>query len=99
VTFQSIDGVTFPLQRKYLEANTGAFPGAEFDTHGEVVHLTEKANVLELLFQFVYPKRHPDVEELDFKLLAELAEAAEKYEVFFAMEICRIQMRFALLPS
>ncbi|KAF5318739.1 hypothetical protein D9619_011048 [Psilocybe cf. subviscida] len=93
VTFCSHDKIHFKLQRKYLEANTGAFPGAEFDTQGEIVHLQESAAVLSVLFGFTSPKAHPDIEELDFKLLAAVAEAAEKYEVFYAMNICRMQMR------
>lgn len=84
------------MQRKFLEANTGAFPGSEFDTCGEVVHLTEPSRVLRILFGFVHPRRHPDVEELDFKTLAEVAEAAEKYEVFSAINVCKMQMRCAL---
>jgi hypothetical protein len=39
------------------------------------------------------PKRYPDVEELEFTLLAEVAEAAEKYEAFAAIELCRLQMK------
>ncbi|KAF8958868.1 hypothetical protein BDZ97DRAFT_1840374 [Flammula alnicola] len=93
VIFCSGDGTHFHLQRKYLEANAGAFPGSEFDTRGEVVHLTESSDVLRILFGFVHPREHPDVEDLDFKTLAAVAEAAEKYEVFFAMNICKMQMR------
>ena len=81
------------MQRKFLEANTGAFPGSEFDTRGEVVHLTEPSHVLRVLFGFVHPRRHPDIEELEFKALADVAEAAEKYEVFSAIDICKMQMR------
>ncbi|KAJ3506944.1 hypothetical protein NLJ89_g6579 [Agrocybe chaxingu] len=93
VTFQSVDGILFNLRRKYLELNTGAFPGAEFDTKGEITHLTETSKVLEVLFQFVYPKEQPDVEELSFMTLAGVAEAAEKYEVYAAMNICKLQMK------
>lgn len=95
VTFKSSDGILFNLQRKYLEVATGAFPGAEFDTNGEVTPLTEPAAVLAILFGFVHPKRFPDVEDLAFSSLAEVAEAAEKYEAFAAIELCRLQMRFA----
>ena len=45
---------------------------------------------LELLFQFCYPDYHPDVESLEFDILMLLAEAAEKYQVFPAMTICKI---------
>ncbi|KDR76653.1 hypothetical protein GALMADRAFT_96381 [Galerina marginata CBS 339.88] len=93
VTFCSADGNLFHLQRKYLEANTGAFPGSEFDTRGEVTHLTETSIVLNLLFQFVYPRREPEIENLEFDTLAALAEAAEKYEVFHAMNVCKLQMK------
>jgi hypothetical protein len=94
--FCSSDGVHFQMQRKFLEANTGAFPGSEFDTFGEMVHLTEPCRVLRILFGFVHPRRHPDVEELDFNELEELAEAAEKYEVFSAINVCKMQMRCVL---
>ena len=102
ISFCSADGTHFQLQRKFLEANTGAFPGSEFDTRGEVVHLTESDIILRVLFGFVHPRKHPDVEELSFPLLAGVAEAAEKYEVFSAINICKLQMRcalLALLPS
>jgi len=98
VTFQSSDGVLFHLQRKYLEVATGAFPGAEFNTNGEVTALTESAAVLAVLFGFVHPKRYPDVDDLDFSLLAQVAEAAEKYEAFAGIELCRLQMR-SFLPK
>lgn len=98
MTFQSSDGVLFHLQRKYLEVATGAFPGAEFSTNGEVTALTESAAVLAVLFGFVHPKRYPDVEDLEFSLLAQVAEASEKYEAFAGIELCRLQMRFAFRP-
>ncbi|PPR06027.1 hypothetical protein CVT26_007506 [Gymnopilus dilepis] len=93
ITFCSADGDLFHLKRKYLEANTGAFPGSEFDTRGEVTHLTETSGILLLLFQFVSPKRDPEVDGLDIEILVGLAEAAEKYEVFHAMSLCRLQMK------
>lgn len=97
VTFCSTDGDMFHLQRKYLEANTGAFPGSEFDTRGEITHLTETSVVLHLLFQFVYPRREPSIEDIDFETLYALAEAAEKYEAFHAMTMCKIQMRYSFI--
>ena len=96
VIFQSVDRVQFHLHRKYIEVNTGAFPPAEFDTRGEITHLTETSTVLETLFQFVYPQRHPDLDDMDFDTVSAVAEAAEKYEVFYAMNICRIRMRYYL---
>lgn len=60
---------------------------------GEIVQLTEAAVTLEHLFRFCYPDRHPDVEAMKFDVLALLAEAAEKYEVYSAMNICKIYMK------
>ncbi|PPQ87847.1 hypothetical protein CVT25_009499 [Psilocybe cyanescens] len=98
VTFQSSDGIQFKLHRKYLEAYTGAFPGdsareLRSDRPTDVTHLTESAEILEILFQFVYPRRHPSLEGLAFKDLAPLAEAVEKYEVYSAMTICQIRLK------
>lgn len=60
----------------------------------EVVQLSEDAETLEVLFQFVYPRHHPVLRasETPFPLLAALAEAAEKYQVFAAVNICNIRM-------
>ncbi|KDR68759.1 hypothetical protein GALMADRAFT_282919, partial [Galerina marginata CBS 339.88] len=99
VTIQSSDGVQFRLHRKHLEAHTGAFPGADSaklivsDGRADVVHLTEPAEVLEILFEFVYPQRPPDLKDLEFKVLVPLAEAVEKYEVFAAMRMCEMRLR------
>jgi hypothetical protein len=92
ITILSSDHVTFKLHRKYLEANTGAFPSAEFETHGEIVPLTEPSNTLEVMFQFVYPKRHPKLDQQDFSSVLAIAEAVEKYEVFSAMNTCETRI-------
>ncbi|KIM44436.1 hypothetical protein M413DRAFT_38665, partial [Hebeloma cylindrosporum] len=92
VTFLSSDFVAFKLHRKYLEATTGAFPSAEFETQGELVHLTEPSNVLEVMFQFVYPRRHPRLDKQDFSTFLAIAEAVEKYEVFSAMNTCETRI-------
>jgi hypothetical protein len=70
----------------------------EFETAGEIVNLTEDAATvtLELLFQFVYPQRHPNLSDSPYEVVAPLAEAAEKYEVFAAMNICGIRMVFVV---
>ena len=88
VIIQSEDGVQFHLHRENLKFCTGAFPGKEYETRGEVVILTEPANVLQILFQFVYPKRHPNLKDQDFETVAAIAEAAGKYEVFSAINTC-----------
>ncbi|KAG6843564.1 hypothetical protein H0H93_000628, partial [Arthromyces matolae] len=69
------------------------FPPGEIETKGEVVILTESASTLENLFQYVYPRRHPDIELLPFLELSNLAEAAEKYEVFGVITICKTRIK------
>jgi hypothetical protein len=63
----------------------------------EEVELTETSDVLEILFQFIYPRKHPSLVNIKFSMLAGVAEAAEKYQVFSAMNICEIRMRYVLI--
>ncbi|KAG6831548.1 hypothetical protein H0H92_009467 [Tricholoma furcatifolium] len=93
VVFQSSDNVLFHIHRKNLEAHAAAFPPSEFDTKGEVVSLTEDASTLSTLFQFIYPRRHPDVELMSFDELYGLAEAAEKYEFYGVMSVCKGRLK------
>ncbi|KAG5352783.1 hypothetical protein C0989_000445 [Termitomyces sp. Mn162] len=92
------DNVLFGIHRKNLQTSTGVFPPAEFSPDGEVVQLSEDAETLEILFQFVYPRRHPTLLETPFLILAKVSEAAEKYQVFAAMNICNIRMEWVALP-
>ena len=65
--------------------------------HGDtVVQLPESSATLELLFRFCYPERHSDLGEVDFNILAELAEATEKYKLYAAINVCKIRMRYEL---
>lgn len=96
ITIQSCDNVHFRIHLVNLKASsTGLSPPGDCSTVSfeEVVHLTEPASVLEPLFQFMYPQAHPDLEAMDYGTLELLAEAAEKYEVYPAMNICKIVMR------
>ncbi|KAJ4465066.1 hypothetical protein J3R30DRAFT_3624216 [Lentinula aciculospora] len=68
----SSDNVGFHLHKKNLE----------FSASDEIVLLTGSSATLEIMFQFVYPQRYPDLHKLDFESVMLLAEAAEKYEVF-----------------
>ncbi|KAJ7722476.1 hypothetical protein B0H14DRAFT_3006360 [Mycena olivaceomarginata] len=90
VIFRSCDGVLFYIHRKNLEVGAEGFPPSEIPTQDEVVDLMENSETLELLFQFTYPQRHPTLDTTPFPILEALAEAAEKYQVFAAMNICHI---------
>ncbi|KAF7354029.1 hypothetical protein MVEN_01089700 [Mycena venus] len=98
VTFRSADGVLFLVHRVNLQTHTEGFPPAEFATEGEICPLSESSETLEVLFEFIYPRRHPALDNMPFAKLAELAEAAEKYQVYSAMNICHLRMK-EFLPA
>lgn len=101
VTIESCDGVRFLLHRKNLETHSETFPGPEFSTKGEIVRLEEPASILEILFQFMYPRKQPGLDGLGPEVLLEVAEAVQKYRVFSAMYVCGSRLRCAtfLTPS
>lgn len=97
IYLRSSDGILFEAHSKNLELYSGGFPPANFADVGgderEVVQMTETSSVLALLLQYVHNQRQPDSSRFQFETLAGLAEAAEKYLVFSAMEVCKIKMR------
>ncbi|CAK5282568.1 unnamed protein product [Mycena citricolor] len=95
VSFISSDRTLFRVHRKNLEVCAEGFPPCEVASPGsqELIPLEECSTILELLFQFIYPRRHPGLDTVTFDVLAPLAEAAEKYQVFPAMNICHIRLR------
>ena len=93
---KSSDDVLFGAHSTNLEMWSSGFPPASFcDQSGslDIVPLTEAADVLGLLLQYMHHQRQPDSSKFGFDVLSRLAEAAEKYEIFSAMEVCRIRMR------
>jgi hypothetical protein len=98
ITLSSSSGRLFRVHRKNLETHSSAFASASAATAAqpepepEPVALTEPSDVLELVLQFMYPHPQPDLRALDFRTLAALAEAVEKYEVYSALAMCRSQM-------
>lgn len=51
------------------------------------------SEALSLFLQYIHHHRQPDLSRLSFKCLSQLAEAVEKYDVYSATEICKVQMR------
>ncbi|KAJ7646116.1 hypothetical protein DFH06DRAFT_1050726 [Mycena polygramma] len=96
MTVASCDGVLFRVHRKNLAAHSDVFCNAEDATLTgsceEIVHLSESAEILDLLFQFMYDPS-PALDSLEFGTLASLAEASEKYDVHSALTPCRLQMQ------
>lgn len=93
IIFRSSDDVHFKIHSLNLRANTEGFVPPETSTLDEIVDLTETSETLGILFQFIYPARHPELEDLAFHVLAAVAEAAEKYQVFPALGICKVRMK------
>jgi len=71
----------------------GAFPGPQDSANGstaaeKILRFDEPSGILEIVFQFVYPRRQPSLKDLDFQTIAAIADAVEKYKVFAAMNLC-----------
>ncbi|KAJ7921227.1 hypothetical protein B0H13DRAFT_2186148 [Mycena leptocephala] len=93
MTVSSCDDVLFNLHRKNLEVHSAILANAgNAENDEEPIHLTESSNVLDLLFQFMYPQPQPDLKLVEFATVAALAEAAEKYVVYSALGWCRERM-------
>ncbi|KAF9474359.1 hypothetical protein BDN70DRAFT_321165 [Pholiota conissans] len=99
VSFLSSDNVLFKLHSMHFRTNSEIFLAPE-DAFvvTEAAQLSERAEILELLFQFVEPPpesrnyRYPSVMTLKVEIFFALAEAAEKYIVYGAMSTCITQM-------
>lgn len=99
ITLRSSDGILFKVHRRNLEVHSEVFAGADAispdgSSGDEAVSLSETSTVLDLLLQHMYRGPQLDLRKIDFKSLAGLAEAAEKYQVFGASNICQMYMRY-----
>ncbi|KAJ6535830.1 hypothetical protein DFH09DRAFT_1402615 [Mycena vulgaris] len=103
IIVSSSDAVLFKVHCKNLEVHSVVFADAERTTvpedGAELVALSETSDVLDLLFQYMYPQPQPDLEGVDFPLLSGLAEAAEKYEVHAALGWSRMKLKNNLSNS
>ncbi|KAJ7189071.1 hypothetical protein C8R46DRAFT_1056528 [Mycena filopes] len=102
IVVASSDNVYFKLHRKNLELHSDIFANAGDTTEKkvaiqDVVHLTEPADVLDLLFQYMYRQPQPVLKEFSFELCAKLAEAAEKYLVYSAMPATKLRMQASVV--
>jgi hypothetical protein len=92
--------VLFKVHSKNLEVHSDIFADAQNTTRlaseDDVVHLSENADVLDLLFQYMYRQPQPDLRNVEFEVFAGLAEAAEKYAVHSALTLCRLKMRYTV---
>lgn len=102
MTFASSDKVLFKIHRSNLVTHSEGFSppeGISSSSADEIVHLTERAVILGLLFQFMYPQRQPVLKGMPAQDFFDLAESAEKYQVFSAMGTCNKQMLYVVSPK
>ncbi|KAI0710363.1 hypothetical protein C8Q72DRAFT_799343 [Fomitopsis betulina] len=92
ITILSSDSVEFKVHRSKLHTHSEIFPGDELGSINETVCLSEDAATLSLLFLYMSEQPRPDLRLIDFEQVSKLAEAAEKYRVFPAMEVCKTFM-------
>ncbi|KAJ3713973.1 hypothetical protein DFJ43DRAFT_889401 [Lentinula guzmanii] len=91
ITVISSDNVLFRLHKMNVQVTSGGLLQSKVDN--DFLTLTEPADVLEILFEFLYPDYETDLERLEFTALLSVAEAAEKYGVFYAMSHCTFCLR------
>jgi hypothetical protein len=89
----SSDGRRFGTHSKNLGEFTGGFPLHIGPANGEEVQMPDLDSIaLPLFLQYVHHHRQPDLSNVPFTTLGQLAEAVEKYDVYSATEICKLQM-------
>ncbi|THU83694.1 hypothetical protein K435DRAFT_784083 [Dendrothele bispora CBS 962.96] len=95
IVFRSSDNVLFYVHQKNLEFMSEGFPPTSHTSTSptEIVPLTEASSTLELLFQYTYHQMPPDLDNLSFQDLMDLAEAAEKYVLHYARKSCLTQIK------
>jgi hypothetical protein len=95
VALKSCDDVTFRVHKNVLQMHSHGFatPDNTVVQPDDVVALSETSAVLDLLLQYMYPNPQPHLAAVEFVVLAGLAEAAQKYEVWSAMEITKVYMQ------
>ncbi|KAF8204527.1 hypothetical protein BJ912DRAFT_938578 [Pholiota molesta] len=104
ITFLSSDHVVFKIHGTHVNSNSAGFAVAENMMIGaDAAQLSEPSKTLEVLFQFIEPPpearnyRQPSVLDMEFSLFFDVAEAAEKYVVYGAMNTFATRMQ-QLLP-
>ncbi|KIK64342.1 hypothetical protein GYMLUDRAFT_39891 [Collybiopsis luxurians FD-317 M1] len=92
ITVVSSDNVLFRLHKMNVQVTAGSLLHSS-DTEDDYIVVSESSDVLEILFEFLYPDYETDLEKLDFEALLNVADAAEKYGVFYAMSHCTFCLR------
>lgn len=94
---RSKSGESFGAHIDCLSRCAGAFPSPDIlasPSAVETVDLDESAEVIMLILQFTHPERPPDTQLVNGQVMLEFAEAAEKFIVFPAMEVCSLRLAY-----
>ncbi|TRM56179.1 hypothetical protein BD626DRAFT_441304 [Schizophyllum amplum] len=93
IVLQSRDGIFIGAHTHNLEMYGEAFPEASAVTVPDApVLFTEDGEVLKLLMRFMHLTPQPSLNNLDFKFLADFADAVQKYGVHSAAQVCHLKM-------
>ncbi|PFH48568.1 hypothetical protein AMATHDRAFT_149601, partial [Amanita thiersii Skay4041] len=97
VILKSSDNKVFGGHTANLDKFSCGFPPASLATSSpastaDPVCLTESGAVLELLLKCLHNQRQQDLSRCSNMVVIALAEAVQKYMVYTAMEICRLNM-------
>ena len=93
IVLLSSDGHRFSTHSQNLGEFTGGFPAHIAPADGEEVQMPDlDSKVLALFLQYVHHHHQPDLSTVPFETLGNLAEAVEKYDVYSAIEICKMHM-------
>ncbi|KAJ3545037.1 hypothetical protein NMY22_g2583 [Coprinellus aureogranulatus] len=95
IVLRSSDKALIGAHQTNLAQFSEGFPSpSDVNSSSEPVDLTEDGGTLNLLMQFMHKQRHPNLsmQETSISTTLKLAEAAEKYLVYAAMNACYIRI-------
>ncbi|KAJ3532008.1 hypothetical protein NMY22_g7923 [Coprinellus aureogranulatus] len=95
IVLRSSDKALIGAHQTNLAQFSEGFPSpSDVNSSSEPVDLTEDGGTLNLLMQFMHKRRHPNlsIQETSISTTLKLAEAAEKYLVYAAMNACYIRI-------
>lgn len=78
-----------------LQAHSTIFPTVNESprSRNEIVRMTERAEILYIVFKYIYPEPpHPKLDDMEFALLEEVAITADKYQFTSLLYICDPRM-------
>ncbi len=94
LSIRSSDNVIFKVHQRNIDTHTTVFPPFPCSTDDNV-ELSERSEVLEVLFKYTYPTPPlPDLGRVAFPLLEEISIAADKYQFTSLSVLCDVHMGY-----